>query len=213
VSNAALAPAVDAGADRPRLLIVDDVADNRQILCRRFGLRGFDTVEAESGLRALQLLTQQRFDTVLLDVMMPDMDGLTVLTRIRAQYAPAALPVIMVTALSEGGDVVRALTLGANDYLSKPVDFAVAYARVCSQVALKRAEDALRASVADLQTAKATIETAIHVHFQQVERETAALAQGNLTTEQHARVEALRTSGAEVVAAVCGALSPGAPGG
>jgi diguanylate cyclase (GGDEF)-like protein len=129
---------------KPRLLIVDDIADNRTILARRFERRGFEIVEADRGQRALDLIAEENFDLVLLDVMMPEMDGFEVLQRIRGQHSPVALPVIMVTAKSQSEDVVQALELGANDYVTKPVDFAVALARVTTQVGRKRAEEGVR---------------------------------------------------------------------
>jgi diguanylate cyclase (GGDEF)-like protein len=126
---------------RPRLLIVDDISDNRTILTRRFQRRGFDVVEAECGLTAIELIDRESFDLVLLDVMMPGMDGIETLRRIRSRNSPSALPVIMVTANSESGNIVDALELGANDYVTKPVDFAVALARVNTQISRKRAEE------------------------------------------------------------------------
>ena len=128
---------------KPRLLIVDDVFDNRAVLRRRFERRGYEVLEADCGERALELIAGEPFDVVLLDVMMPDLDGREVLRRIRFTHNSAALPVIMVTAKSQSEDVVEALTLGANDYITKPVDFAVALARVQTQVARKRAEEGM----------------------------------------------------------------------
>jgi diguanylate cyclase (GGDEF)-like protein len=124
---------------RPRLLIVDDISDNRTILTRRFQRRGFDVVEAECGLSAIELIDKESFDLVLLDVMMPGMDGIETLKRIRTKNSASALPVIMVTAKSESTNIVDALELGANDYVTKPVDFAVALARVNTQISRKRA--------------------------------------------------------------------------
>ena len=124
---------------RARLLIVDDISDNRTILTRRFQRRGFDVVEAECGLTAIELIHKESFDLVLLDVMMPGMDGIETLKRIRSQNSASALPVIMVTAKSESANIVDALELGANDYVTKPVDFAVALARVNTQISRKRA--------------------------------------------------------------------------
>ncbi len=124
---------------RPRLLIVDDISDNRTILTRRFQRRGFDVVEAECGLTAIELIDKESFDLVLLDVMMPGMDGIETLKRIRSQNSASELPVIMVTAKSESTNIVDALELGANDYVTKPVDFAVALARVNTQISRKRA--------------------------------------------------------------------------
>ena len=133
--------AADVSANaRPRLLIVDDISDNRAVLTRRFQRRGFDVVEADSGFAAIELIGSESFDLVLLDVMMPGIDGIETLKRIRDQKSASALPVIMVTAKSESDNIVEALELGANDYVTKPVDFAVALARVNTQISRKRAE-------------------------------------------------------------------------
>ena len=124
----------------PRLLIVDDVEDNREILMRRFKLRGFEVVEAECGLAAIELIEKEPFDLVLLDVMMPGINGLETLKRIRNQKSSSTLPVIMVTAKAGSRDIVEALELGANDYVTKPVDFPVALARVNTQISRRQAE-------------------------------------------------------------------------
>ncbi len=118
----------------PRLLIVDDIGDNRAILTRRFERRGFQVAEAENGLVALEMIEREAFDLVLLDVMMPGIDGFETLRRIRAKRSLSALPVIMVTAKTESENVVEALEFGAYDYITKPVDFAVALARVNMQI-------------------------------------------------------------------------------
>jgi diguanylate cyclase (GGDEF)-like protein len=123
----------------PRLLIVDDVADIRIVLARCLQRRGFEIVEAEDGLQALRLIEEQTFDVVLLDAMMPGIDGVEVLRRIRATRSAAVLPVIMVTAKAESENIAESLQLGANDYITKPIDFAVALARVTKQVAHRRA--------------------------------------------------------------------------
>lgn len=126
-----------------RLLVVDDIAQNRAILKRYFDRRGFEVVEAESGPAALELIAQGTFDAVLLDVVMPGMNGFEVLKQIRATRSSSTLPVIMVTAKVEGEDVALALELGANDYITKPIDFRAAWARVQSQLARLKAERAL----------------------------------------------------------------------
>lgn len=124
-----------------RLLIVDDVLENRDLLGRRFSRRGFEIVEADCGKRALELVEIEPFDIVLLDMMMPEMDGFEVLERIRLQFSASELPVLMVTAKTQSEDIVGALQRGANDYITKPVDFAVALARVNAQIERKRAEE------------------------------------------------------------------------
>ncbi|MGB8400276.1 putative bifunctional diguanylate cyclase/phosphodiesterase [Bradyrhizobium sp.] len=151
--------AVDGNAGiRPRLLIVDDIGDNRSVLTRRFQRRGFEVVEAESGLAAIELINKEPFDLVLLDVMMPGIDGIETLRRIRSQKSPSALPVIMVTAKSESDNIVDALDLGANDYVTKPVDFAVALARVNTQISRKRAEQHVLAMNDELRRANEDLE-------------------------------------------------------
>lgn len=128
------------------LLIVDDDEHNRDLLCRRLERKGYVAVAATCGKQALELMAQQKFDLVLLDIMMPDPDGLAVLKTIRATHTATALPVIMVTAKSESEDIVAALSLGANDYVTKPIDFPVVCARIRALLERKQAEEALRDS-------------------------------------------------------------------
>jgi diguanylate cyclase (GGDEF)-like protein len=108
-------------------------------------------VEAENGFTALDLLARQEFDLVLLDVMMPDLDGIEVLKRIRVRHSPDALPVIMVTAKAATTDIVGALEHGANDYITKPIEFSVAFARVKTQLNRKRTRQELDASLRELE--------------------------------------------------------------
>ncbi len=130
---------------KPRVLVVDDVSDNREILTRRLVRRNFEVVEAVGGEDALAKIAGGNFDIVLLDIMMPDLSGNEVLQRVRQNPDHANLPIIMVTAKSQSEDVVASLALGANDYVTKPVDFEVAMARINAQLAHKRsAEQALR---------------------------------------------------------------------
>lgn len=135
---------VPAHAGKGRLLIVDDIRENREILRRRFERQGFLATEASGGVEALALIEREDFDVVLLDMMMPDLSGLEVLARIRGTHSPGSLPVIMVTAKSQSEDVVDALNRGANDYITKPVDFSIALARVITQVGRRRAEEKIQ---------------------------------------------------------------------
>lgn len=141
-----------AASAAPRVLVVDDVQDNREILTRRLVRRGFEVVEASGGLPALEAVETQRFDLVLLDIMMPDMSGHEVLRRIRQTRSQAELPIVMVSAKSESADVVACLEDGANDYVTKPVDFAIAFARIQTQISRKQAFDTARAEQAALET-------------------------------------------------------------
>jgi diguanylate cyclase (GGDEF)-like protein len=133
-----------------RVLVVDDGEDNRIILNRRLTKRGFEVVEADNGLAALALIAEQSFDLVLLDIMMPGIDGIEVLKRIRTTLSPDRLPVLMVTAKASNTDVIEALELGANDYITKPVDFPIAMARIKTQIARKQAQQAADLSIQKL---------------------------------------------------------------
>jgi diguanylate cyclase (GGDEF)-like protein len=155
-----------------RLLIVDDINDNRTILTRRFQRRGFEVVEADSGYVAIELIGRESFDLVLLDVMMPGIDGIETLKRIRSQKSASALPVIMVTAKAESDNIVDALELGANDYVTKPVDFAVALARVNTQISRKRAEQQVALANEELRKANEDLE-------RRVEERTSRLVDAN----------------------------------
>src|ERR1700722_6478362 len=162
-SSLAIAPSMDTASNdapvvAPRLLIVDDVADNRAVLARRFQRRNFDITEADCGRSALDLIERHSFDLVLLDIMMPDITGVEVLRKIRQKYSQSKLPVIMVTANSRSDDIVEALEVGANDYVTKPVDFAVALARVNTQVERKRASEALEVMNAELYRTNLSLE-------------------------------------------------------
>lgn len=131
--------AAPALAEEFSILVVDDSEANRDALCRRLKRHGYHVTPAAGGAEALQLLGQRPFDLLLLDVMMPGVDGLEVLHRIRQTRPATELPVIMATARDDSADVVRALDLGASDYVTKPLDFEVVLARVRTQLTLRRA--------------------------------------------------------------------------
>ena len=120
------------------LLIVDDISENRDILSRRLGRRGYLIETAEDGQTALNIIASQPVDLLLLDIMMPGISGLEVLKEIRKSRTRLELPVIMVTALNESFDAVEALSIGANDYITKPIDFAVAMARIDAHLEMSR---------------------------------------------------------------------------
>jgi class 3 adenylate cyclase len=120
------------------LLVVDDNELNRDMLSRRLGSRGFRVAVAVDGASALEMVERQDFDLVLLDVMMPGITGTEVLRRLRERFSESDLPVVMATARDATEDVVEALRLGANDYVTKPLDFAVVLARIETQLSLRR---------------------------------------------------------------------------
>lgn len=127
-----------------RILVVDDTPANREMLSRRLARQGYSVDSAPEGATALRMLDEQAYDVVLLDVMMPGMNGLEVLRTVRLTRAPTELPIIMATAKDSSHDVVEALELGASDYVTKPLDFPVVLARVRTQLAVKRGVEQIR---------------------------------------------------------------------
>src|SRR5881392_1226140 len=119
---------------------------NRDMLARRLARKGYEIAVTESAHGLLERVKQDGTDLVLLDIEMPEVSGLDALQRLREHYSAAELPIIMVTAKTQSDDVVRALDLGANDYLTKPIDFPVAVARIGTQLSHKRAQEALKES-------------------------------------------------------------------
>lgn len=136
----------DADLAGSRLLVVDDEEINRDLLQRRLERRGFQVVGAKDGLEALKYVESQHFDLVLLDIMLPGIDGLEVLRRIRSGEENHELPVVMVSAKDDSQGIVEALNIGANDYITKPVDFPVVLARIRTHLSHRRARAALRES-------------------------------------------------------------------
>ena len=129
-----------------RLLIVDDNEMNRDMLARRLARKGYVIGLAESAKELLPRVKEDGIDLVLLDIEMPEVTGLDALQVLRESYSPIELPIIMVTAKNQSDDIVKALEMGANDYLTKPVDFPVALARIGTQLSHKQAQEALRES-------------------------------------------------------------------
>src|SRR5437660_4013973 len=129
-----------------RLLVVDDNEMNRDMLARRLERKGYEIVAVDSARQLLQRVKDTPIDLVLLDIEMPEVSGLEALKTLRETYSPIELPIIMVTAKNQSDDVVKALDLGANDYVTKPIDFAVALARIGTQLSHKRAQEGLRES-------------------------------------------------------------------
>ena len=129
-----------------RLLIVDDNEMNRDMLARRLARKGYVIGLADSARDLLPRVKEDGIDLLLLDIEMPEVSGLDALQSLRESYSPTDLPIIMVTAKNQSDDIVKALEMGANDYLTKPIDFPVALARISTQLSHKNAQEALRES-------------------------------------------------------------------
>ncbi len=134
------------------LLVVDDNEDNRYTLTRRLNREGYTNLTtANTGREALDLLNSKSFDLVLLDIMMPDLNGYEVLEQMTANTQLRDVPVIMISALSEIDSVIRCIELGAEDYLPKPFNPTLLRARVGACLEKKRLRDEIKASLARLE--------------------------------------------------------------
>jgi adenylate cyclase len=156
--------------DPPRILIVDDNETNRSILAARLGAEGYETTEAENGERALAVARDAAPDVVLLDVMMPKLDGFEVCRRLKGDSALGFVPVIMVTARADSKDVVTGLNAGADEYLTKPLDHAALVARVRSMLRIKELHDRVEAQAAELASWNRMLEQRVAEQVVQIER-------------------------------------------
>jgi two-component system, cell cycle response regulator len=127
-----------------RVLVVDDVLPNVKLLAAKLTREYFDVITAFNGPEALERIKKEAPDIILLDVMMPGMDGFEVCARIRSDPATMHIPIVMITALSDAADRVRGLEAGADDFLTKPVNDIALFARVRSLVRLKMMMDEWR---------------------------------------------------------------------
>ena len=140
---------------RGNLLVVDDDAMNREMLARRLQRSGFNITTAENGRVALDLLKQRSFDLVLLDIIMPELDGFRTLEFIKADPKLRHLPVIMLTALDEVDSTVRCIEAGAEDYVPKPFNSIILHARINASLEKKRLRDQEQAYLTELQAERA----------------------------------------------------------
>lgn len=139
-------PELESPAAAPalgRILVVDDNRDNIEIIATRLRYRGYDMVEASDGTEALQKVRETSPDLILLDVMLPDIDGYEISRRIKNDDALPFIPIILVTARDSTQDKVAGLDAGADDYLTKPINFPELEARVRSMLRIKRLQDEL----------------------------------------------------------------------
>ena len=145
------------------ILVVDDNADNRYTLCRRLRREGYgDLEEAANGREALERLETRPFDLVLLDIMMPELDGFQVLERLKAHETWRHIPVIMISALSEFESVVRCIELSAEDYLQKPFNSVLLRARVSASLERKRLHDREAAHLAEIDRQRQRADRLLH---------------------------------------------------
>jgi len=131
--------------DPARILVVDDIPDNVEILRMRLGSLGYEVVVAEDGERALAVVHETTPDLILLDIMMPRIDGLEVVRRLKADATLPFIPVILVTAKASPTDVVAGLDAGGDDYLSKPIEHGALVARVRAMLRIKALHDEVQA--------------------------------------------------------------------
>ncbi len=142
---------LSSGESQGLLLVVDDNETNRDVLSRRLERQGYAVATAQGGTEALHMVRSRTFDLVLLDIMMPEMDGYETLRQLKADPGLRHIPVIMISALNELDSVVRCIEMGAEDYLSKPFNPTLLKARVGACLDKKRGHDRERRLFAQLQ--------------------------------------------------------------
>ena len=156
--------------DPPRILIVDDNEANRDILDARLKVHGYELLQAADGEEALDAARQHLPDLILLDVMMPKLDGFEVCRRLKGDASLPFMPIILVTAKADSADIVAGLEAGADEYLTKPIDQQALVARVRSVLRTKALHDEVQAQAADLATWNRTLEQRVADQVAEIER-------------------------------------------
>jgi adenylate cyclase len=154
----------------PRILIVDDNEMNRDILVTRLSTQGYELTQAADGEEALAAAKEQLPDLILLDIMMPKIDGIEVCRRLKGDANLPFMPIILVTAKAASSDVVAGLDAGADEYLTKPVDQMSLVARVKSVLRIKELHDQVTAQAADLAAWNKTLEQRVAEQLNEIER-------------------------------------------
>lgn len=152
-----------------RVLVVDDVSENVRLLEAVLAPHGYEVVSATDGRAALRLVETAKPDLVLLDVVMPGMDGYEVCRRLREREETAVLPVIMLTA-SDGPEKTKAIEAGADDFIPKPFDQHELLTRVRSLLRIKRYHDTIKTQAAELLELNRTLEERVQTQLQELER-------------------------------------------
>src|SRR3954452_24777065 len=153
-----------------RILIVDDNETNRDILMARLGPQGYDLTQAADGEEALAAAKELLPDLILLDIMMPKIEGIEVCKRIKNDATMPFTPIILCTAKADSKDVVAGLEAGADEYLTKPIDQMALVARVKSVLRVKQLHDQVRAQAADLAAWNRTLEQRVAQQLSEIER-------------------------------------------
>jgi len=163
--------------DPARILVVDDVPDNVDILQMRLESQGYEVATAGDGAEALEKIRELLPDLVLLDIMMPKVDGIETVRRMKADASLPFIPVILVTAKADSKDVITGLESGGDDYLTKPVDHAALSARVRAMLRIKSLHDTVQAQsqrleeqAAELATWNKTLEERVAAQVGEIER-------------------------------------------
>jgi class 3 adenylate cyclase len=154
----------------PRILVVDDNPTNRDILDARLQAHGYAVLQAADGEQALRMAAEQAPDVVLLDVMMPKLDGFEVCRRLKRDAGTGFMPVILVTARAESKDVVAGLDAGADEYLAKPVDQAALLARIRSMLRIKQLHEKVQAQAGELANWNRVLEARVASQVSELER-------------------------------------------
>lgn len=153
-----------------QILIADDNLDNLEILRARLAAHSYDVLTAVDGEEALAIARKNKPDVILLDVMMPKMDGIEVCSRLKEDASLPFMPIIMVTAKTSSQDIVTALEAGADEYLTKPVDHGSLVARVGSMLRIKALTDTVEAQRQELADWNKKLKNRVNEQLQQLER-------------------------------------------
>ena len=154
----------------PRILVVDDNPENRDIFQARLASHGYEILTAQDGVEALAEAREALPDLILLDIMMPKVDGIEVCRQLKADQAFPFTPIIMVTARADSKDIVAGLAAGGDEYLTKPVDQASLVARVKSMLRIKQLHDTVQQQAAELARWNRDLEERVKEQVAQLER-------------------------------------------